>query len=314
MSRPERINGLTVESRLLSNLEAVILNQPIKDLTGESIAADKLYAQAGVVISGLRLVDFYSVRGTCVDERLRGRLLNGQDTGPRPAVPGGPDIWGLALAELIGLPLAASTGQERLAIVSHSLKAANIKSGGHLKCAANDGLLVWMAYIRDNPDQVKAFARSQLDQKYDEGMADTVVDQAANLLAGTVYKGWSEKILGEVLAAEAGEAIEQLADGVEHQAQTIFRIKVPNLAADVSWIYRHSIIGPGSYIMNDPYSSLIENVLTSGPDAVRLTALARHAREIALGAVAMVVPNKLLYQGDIVQIGHALQNDTDTLR
>ena len=68
-------------------------------------------------------VDYDTVRGACGDERYRIGLLSGEEiVEPRPSVFGGPNIYGLYVAELAGVfansPLSAD---ERLVQVTRDL-------------------------------------------------------------------------------------------------------------------------------------------------------------------------------------------------
>ena len=91
-----------------------------------------------------------------------------------------------------------------------------------------------------------------------------------------------------------------LAD-VPHEAATLVRNEIPNTTVDQTELYHRSVVGKGSFIHDDPYADAIEHVIASGADAARKKLEAEHAREAILAAVAAAVPNKEIYEAELVR-------------
>lgn len=270
-----------------------IVETPIKTAGAELVAPELLEKQAQQAVICLTAVDYRTARGTCVDERPR------EDADPRPSTPGGPDVYALAVNELIGAFADSDmSAEERLGHTKKTINNGGIRSGGHTTCAANGGFSVWIAAIGKNPDMALAYAESQLGDNYRPDLAHQVVENAVRFGDGNIYKDWDEQMLVRVLGPEAAEAIEKLKD-VPHESMTLVRNKIDGMTVDQNELYARSVVGKGSFVQDDPYADKIEHILASGPDAVEKKQLAEHAREMILAAVAGAVPNRELYQIDL---------------
>jgi hypothetical protein len=280
---------------------------PIKNLEDKLVTLDVLEQQLFIVTKNLIPVDFKVVRGTCFDERSRALLLNGDPTSPRPAVPGGPDIFSLAIGQLTG-QLKSGSADDRVRSAKEKNNSFGILSGAHEGCAASN-LNTWMKFVADNAEAVKAYAYSELGDSYHEEAAEKVVSEARVAVESAVYKGFNEQSLKSVYGKqEVGAAFELLAvdpdtgETIPHEGNLLIRLKRPNLAADISAIYKQQSaagVGKGAFVMNDPYAKLIKGVWSSGVDAKKMSSLADHAQEILLAAIANCVPNPTLYQVNI---------------
>lgn len=284
-----------MRANMIQTAAIMIIETPIKTSGAEPIAPELLERQAEQARICLTTVDYRAVRGTCIDERPRLILLGGE-TEARPSVPGGPDIFGLSIYELIGgLEKSDMSAAERLRYVKALINEGGIRSGGHTGCAANAGLVVWMRTIAENPDSVRAYAESQMGDRYRPELADQVAGNAVKFMDSGLYEAWTENLLADVYGEEAGDAIEKLED-VPHEGLTIVRNKIHGATVDQNELYLRSVVGKGSFVMDDAYADDIEHVLSSGPDAADNKLLAEHAREMILAAVAGAVPNEELYQ------------------
>ncbi len=279
-----------------------VLEAPIKTSGAEQVAHEQLEAQAQLAVGTLHNIYYTDVRGTCIDERRRIGLRSGEArVEPRPSVPGGPNIYGLAVAELTGyFEGERTTGEQRLSRVTGRLSDAGLRSGGHGGCAANAGFGTWMRTIADNPDYVKKYAALRFGEDFDPTIMDAVVNFARAAMTSGRYAGWDESKLVTVLGEEeADEAIEKL-DAVKHEAVTIVRNWIPEATVDQTELYDQNEagqgVGKGSFVNDEAYADTIEHVLTAGPDAVRKKLEAEYAREAILAAVAAAVPNQEIYQ------------------
>lgn len=283
-----------------AEIAIAIHEQPIKTNGAEVVALQQLENQAHQAIASLVPVDYETARGTCSDERFRKQLRNGQPTEPRPAVFGGPDIYGLAIAELTGYFEAENqeSDVERAETVKRQLNRSGVKSGGHDGCAANALFAGWMELIATK-SELAEYAQSQLGDRYDASLAQEVVDYASSLVQSGRYAAWKESNLADVYGEEAAEAIEQLGP-VNHEAVTLVRNKINGTTVDQTELYSRSQVGKGSFIFDDSYADKLEHILSSGPDAVRTKLLAEHAREFIIAALVVAVPNEELYQIDLL--------------
>lgn len=271
--------------------------EPVKGT--EFIEPALLEAHAEVEIGALRDVDHRTVRSTCMDERERSHKRNGStEIEPRLSVPGGSDIYGLAVSELTdSMPENVATGDEALASVKRRNNAAGIASGGHVDCKAAAAFTDWMRMIADSPDAVRPYVQKMLGEAYDESIFRKVSENAAKALSSGRYpEGWNgEEALIRVLGDEAGEAIEVLVPG-PHKAKKVVRQLSRGKTVHQNVLVQTSVIGEGSFVIDDPHAADIESVQTSGADAAAKMHVARYAREAIIGALAGAVPNETLYQ------------------
>jgi hypothetical protein len=275
-----------------------ILDAPIK-VTGEpTITPEAVRTQVEHAKEALVAIDYATVRGTCIDERERVGLKNGEPSEPRPSVPGGPNIFGLYVTELSGYfpKESALTAKQRLGVVTKDLNSKGIHSGAHEHCAANAKIGEVIGSIANNPEGVTDYAESQLGDDFDESAMAEVIAHAQEVKASGRYDGWTEAEVADELGDEAGAAIEQLAD-VPHQATTLIRNKIPDMTIDQTQL--HNTAGQDSFIQDDAYADRIENALATGPDPVRMAVGMRHAREAILAGVAGAVPNPELHQANL---------------
>lgn len=274
-----------------------VLSAPIKNAGQSGADSSLVVRQSELTAQCLGYVDYASARGTCCDERRRTGLLSGKITVEmRPSIFGGPDIYGLAIGELTGIfQEENASGENRLRAAKRLLNDAGICSGGHVKCAANAMFNTWMTTIKEQPDTVKSYAKQELGIHYDQTIMDEVVRNAGTCTGSGMYTSWDEDVLVRVLGNEAGEAMEVLAD-VPHEGYVVVRNKVPNSTIDQTALYDLSVLGRGTFDVDDDYAELIENIIISGGDNEHLTKLARHAREAIIAAIAGAVPNPLLYE------------------
>jgi hypothetical protein len=279
----------------------VVHDQPVKT-SGEPVVAESLlYEQAQQVLACLVPIQYTGSRGTCMDERGRSRLRNGQPAEVRPSAPGGPNIYALGVAELIGLfdNQTELSGEERLHDVGERLERAGLRAGGHDDCKANAALNAWMTIIADQGETLKATVKERLGDSYSESAADYVIGTSRTVVESGVYAGWQEHILSDVLGDEAPEAIE-VTDAVPHEGVTFVRNKIDNSTIDQTRLYSMSRVGKGSFDVDDAYLDDIEHILTSGPDAAVKKSQAEHAREFIIASLIIALPNPELYQIDIM--------------
>lgn len=279
-----------------SQIAVSVLDKPIKTSGGAAADHTLLRRQAELARDCIVTIDYHAVRGTCGDERPRAGLLSGAKTvEPRPSVFGGPDVYGLGIGELAGaFDGSLQTGEARLSEAKRRINAAGLLSGGHAHCAANGGFAVWLATIADSTETVAAYVKLSLGDRYDETLMAQVARNAAAAIASKRYSNWSEDVLLRVLGDEANEAIEILAD-VPHEAVQLVRNNVSGVSVDQTRLYAVSVLGRGSFAVDDTYASLIETAMLSNmPEPNQRLAL--HAREASVAAVAAAVPNSELYQ------------------
>jgi hypothetical protein len=298
----QKHNAIPVAARFL------VLEKPIKSSDTEQIPRDLLDEQAELAIASIHKLSYTQVRGTCVDERRRIGLRNqSRNVEPRPSVPGGPNIYGLAVAELTGYFVGQNlSGEERLHRVTGRLNDAGIRSGGHVDCKANGSFNLWMQTIADNPDYVMGYAALRFGEDFNPTLMYAVVNYARAAVTSKRYLHWNEtKLIDELGEDEAGEAIEIL-DNVEHGGFTLIRNWIPESTVDQTEVYDQNYsgrgVGLGSFVNDEGYADTIEHVMTPGPDAIYKKLLAEYAREAILAAVAAAVPNREIYQTNLYEL------------
>ncbi len=273
--------------------------EPIKQSDGiDPMTTEELEKQAEMALDCLRTVGV-DVASTCVDERERVGTRDGQkDVEPRYSVPGGANVYGLYVAELINyFDGEDSDGSSRLTEVTALINDGGVNSGGHEGCAANGGFNAVMGLIcGDNLDAGKEYARSQLGSEFDEGLYDEVVANARRVVESGRYAEWDETKLFDVLGDKAGSAIEQL--NGKHEARTIIRVDVDGMTVDQTELHKLTN-GEDSFINDEGFAGRIEAVMSDGPDAERKQQLARHAREAVMSALVVAVPNPVIHQINI---------------
>lgn len=272
---------------------AIVLTRPIKGGVGE-MSVIRLEAEAAR--QALVPVDYYKSFGTCSDERERIGLFSGESrVEPRPSIFGGPNVFSLAVSELIGcFSRSDETGKEKLARATRALNKKGLKSGGHLGCAANEKFGAWMALIDEYQDLIRQAARRELGEGYDEAAMQAIVRRARTVKKSGCYKEWDGQELLGVLGDEANQAIEVLED-VDHEAGILVRQGVTNMTIDQTSLHAGS--KRYSFAFDDPYAALIEQaVVEAAGMGSRGMHLARHAREVIIAAVVLAVPNSRLYE------------------
>lgn len=276
-----------------------VVPQAIK-ATGEiTMMPEQVEAQAEAARRNLVAVAD-DARGTCLDERERlgtRAYAYADQAEPRPSVAGGPDIYGLYVAEFSGY-FGDSGGdvETNLSQVKNDINRKRIKSGGHDHCAANAsfGPIVSIIANPDNALALKSYAKANQGDSYDEAIADEVLGFAIATDKSGRYADHEEATLGKVYGDEAGEAIETLAD-VPHEGRTIIRQSKRGYTVDQTALH-NATGGEDSFVFDDWYADDIENALASGPEAARMKKRMRTAREFLIAAVAQAVPNKELHQ------------------
>jgi hypothetical protein len=276
-----------------------ISNEPIKNVGGELVDYALLQQEADIAKECQVEVDYYATPGTCGDER--GRIGYMDDTTghePRPSVFGGPNVYGLGIAEMTGqVADTVVDGEEALGQVSRKLEAGNIQGGGHVGCAAAK-LPVWMAIVISAPEAVSEYASSKLGEDYDPALMAEVLANTERALQSGRYGNWDgENALAKVLGDKAGKSIERL-EG-EHEGKVFIEQEEDGKTIDQTELIRRSVIGGGAFIVDSRYADKIDAIVTSGPDAVRLTRLALHARHAMHAAIANAVPNPVLYPATV---------------
>ena len=119
---------------------------PIKSEGNELLSIEELQAQAEVARDALVPVDYENTRGTCLDEREREGLVNGQPSEVRPSAPGGPDIYALSIGELTGMFGENSTLEDDLVEAHDLIEGGGLLGGCHVGCAASQ-ISPWMTLI-----------------------------------------------------------------------------------------------------------------------------------------------------------------------
>ena len=278
--------------RAADNIQIVSNPEPAKLIGQATLTPAELKNLAQLGIKSLASYSDDS-RGTCGDERAREGLLNGDKTvEARPSAWGGPNIYGLFMAELSGYFTDSKLdGRGRLQAVTGIINDANIKSGGHVGCAANGSLPDILAILA-KPSNWNAAVKDELGNEYDDELAVSLASNAQKALDSHAYAGWTETILQEVLGDEAGVAIETLQPG-PHTARVLKRIWIAGQTVDQTTLAKNAN-GETSFVQDEPYCQRIERAI-SGDDESKMPIL-RHAREALLQAVLLAVPNPELWQ------------------
>lgn len=275
-----------------------IMPKPLKLIGEQSLLAVDIQRQAD---AAQECLEPYSddTRGTCVDERDRVGLLDGSPiVEARPSSIGGPNIYALYLAELIGYfgndenVENENEGEERLVSVTDLINESGIPSGGHGHCTANASFGTVIETIASQWALIDEKVRSSMGDRYKPEAANEIYNNTTKTHESGRYSNWSEDVLVRVLGDEAGQAIEELAD-VPHLGKTFIRESVPGKTVDQTKL--HQKTGEYSFVHTENYAERIENAIASGPDAEYMTELARHTREILLVAISMAVPNEELH-------------------
>jgi len=281
---------------------AVVTEVPVKG-AGDVVSLEAAERQAVRIRAHVVRVP-KRARGTCRDEREREGLASGEETVEvRPSVDGGPNLYGLAVAELTGyFGDAPSSGEERLAEVTQVLEDSDeeILSGGHQDCAANGKLGVWLGRLSDPSakEKINDAMRNELGDEYDSELAHELFGHADATNQSGRYANWDETVLPRVLGDEAGQAIERLAP-IKHDAKTLARNHIEGTTVHQNGLHedgQNGGDGERSFVFDDWYAAKIEGVLSTGPEAGRMLKLARHARAAIVAAVNMAVPNPELYE------------------
>lgn len=274
-----------------------VVPQAIKASGEVTMTSEQVQAQAEAARRSLVPVA-NNVRGTCIDERERlGTRSREGAIEPRPSVAGGPDVYGLYVAEFSGYFGSTSKDAEsNLSQVKKDINDKGIASGGHDHCAANAsfGPIVSIVANPDNATALKAYAKANQGDRYDEAIADEVLAFAAKVDESGRYTDHEEATLAKVYGEEAGEAIEILAD-VPHKGRTFIRQGKRGYTVDQTNLHKLTG-GEDSFVFDDWYAEDIENALASGPEATRMKQRMETAREFLIAAVAQAVPNEELHQ------------------
>ncbi|MEO8784906.1 MAG: hypothetical protein ABI221_01040, partial [Candidatus Saccharimonadales bacterium] len=236
-------------------------------------------------------------RGTCGDERERVGLLSGEPTVEvRPSVWGGPNIYGLYMAELAGFFDIddKSTGRQRLQIVTDVLNAAKIPSGGHTGCAANGSLPAVMGLVANEFTKWSAAAQTELGVQYDQTDVYQITHQAQQAIESKRYQDWQEDILFGVLGEEAATAIEVLQPSAVHDGRSVLRIETPGKTVGQTQLSQ-ATNGERSFVQTEWYCQQIEDALVAASSNAQIGLVMRHAREALLWAVEQAVPNNELH-------------------
>lgn len=269
---------------------------PIK-VTGERRITEEQRAELlRDIKSNLKPYD-ESTRGTCMDERRREHLRSGgKITEVRPSAPGGPDVYGLAIAELTGSFAGSTmTAEQRLHTIMAANGRAGLKSGGHENCAANNGLGTWVPLIAEQPEKISAYVQSKIAEDgltYDQEKMNAIIGYAQGVKDSGVYAAWSEEKYAVLLGDEAGVAIEKLYDE-PHLGFAVMWVEKPGYTID------QTALNNRAFELNKPYMKRIEDVEASGPDAGKIAELTPYARYASIAALALAVPNQVLYEGTV---------------
>ena len=289
----EFMRGMDIDPMMI---QTSILEAPIKG--ARTLTDEQLQSQADIARQHTVEVDYHAVRGTCGDERERVGLADGSDiVEPRPSAFGGPNIYGLYMAELTGyFGDQQTSGEERLEHVTRLINSADIKSGGHQKCAANAGFATVLAKIGEAPTAFRDYAKQNMGDAYNDNAMSLVFSYAQKAAESGAYVEWDETVLPRVLEKvgdNPGEAIEVLAD-VPHEGLSLVRSDANNKTVDQTAV--HHAGNGDSFVNDEQYCALIEAAVASGSNAVEASTLARHAREALLAAIAGAVPNEEINQ------------------
>lgn len=236
-------------------------------------------------------------RGTCMDERPRIGLISGEPTvEPRPSAPGGPDVYGLAIAELTNVFGESDTdGPTRIKDVKKVLNAAGLVSGGHQGCAADESFGVWVPIVSSQRGAVSTYVKDKMEADglvYDQDKMDIIIANAERLDASGRYAQWSEEEYFKVLGDEVGQAIEKLKD-VNHEGILKIWVEIEGYTVD------QSSLDNKAFILDKPYMKKIEDIVTTGPEATDLLELAPYARYAIVKAISFALPNEELHEGTL---------------
>lgn len=282
---------MTQESAV--EMAIAIMPDPIKLIGEQTMSVVDVNKLADVARECLEDYDD-NTRGTCIDERPRVGLLDGTpNVEARPSSVGGPNIYALYLAELIGyFGNDEDDGEAHLSSVTELINSSEIPSGGHAHCKANGSFGDVIEVIASQRELIDEKVRASMGDEYDPDAVDEIYNNATRTYESGRYSNWNEDVLAKVLGDEAGQAIEVLAD-IPHLGKTFIRESVPGKTVDQTKL--HERTSEYSFVHTENYAERIENAIASGPDAEHMTELARHAREILLVAISIAVPNEELH-------------------
>jgi hypothetical protein len=256
---------------------------PVKAEVQKLTDKPEIEARARDARGALVPVDGHEVHGTCMDERPR------ETAEVRPSAPGGPNVYGQAIAELTGqFNDADMTGEERLHDVSLKLKEAGLQCGGHEGCAACEKFGTWMPFVVDLSDDVSRYVSHKLGDTYDADVMQEIIDNAAELKESGRYADWNEGKLADELKDEPHGTIEKL-QPVDHLGVLFVWDEVEGMTVD------QNKLDNSAFVLDVHYMKEIESIVTAGPDTKRQEKLAAHARYAIARALQHALPNKELY-------------------
>lgn len=231
-------------------------------------------------------------RGTCMDERRRTALKGGRPiVEVRPSLPGGPDVYLLAVRELTGYHEGQDiTAEERAQDSKTTLNDKGVRSGGHAECAADNLLGTWAGQvIVENQADVAKYVHRKFDEDgidFDMNLMSKVFDYAADTQVSGRYAEWSEQSYFDLLGVEAEEAIEEL-EHAPHLGKMMIWVDIEGQTID------QTKIGNRAFELNRPYMKRVENAGVNGPAAE----LVPYARYAIVAALAAALPNEELQEG-----------------
>jgi hypothetical protein len=275
-------------------------------LAGVPTKGDVAQRQANLIIAQANLVeeslvdtaDYFSLMAGCSDERARVGSNVNQTNGPRFQVFGGNIIYFINVATLAGVNL----GSDEDSVIRNAidqLVSSNFKLGLHIGCAALQGVYSIYEIMLNNVEIMRKYVSSQLGNAYNNEDFESVINNIKNAVELKNLSLFTEQNLKQVIAEKVGQdyaddATELIRPNLEHKAKSIARIKRLNKATDVSVIFDKTKYGFGSFIFNDGYANMIENLVASGPDSSEKIKLARIARELIIKATLLAVPNEFI--------------------
>ncbi len=274
----------------IMKVTAHISEQPIKLTKEASPEAELLEIMNDAKASLTAYTE--DTRGTCMDERRRTELKSGKPAVEvRPSLPGGPDVYLLAMRELTGYHEGQDlTANERAHDSKITLDNEGILSGGHEECAADNLLGTWAGQvIVDNQAAIAEYTHRKFDEaglEFDMNLMNQVFEHAADIQASGRYAEWSEESYFDLLGAEAGEAIEKL-EHAPHLGKMMIWVDIEGQTID------QTKIGNRAFELNLPYMKRVENAGINGPAAE----LVPYARYAIIGALAAALPNEELQEG-----------------
>lgn len=234
-------------------------------------------------------------RGTCMDERARTMLKSGKPAVEvRPSLPGGPDVYLLAVRELTGYYEGQdSTANDRAHDAKTTLDSKGVLSGGHEECAADNLLGTWAGQvIVENQAKVAEYVHRKFDEdgfEFDMNLMNRVFQYAADIQSTERYAEWTEQSYFDLLdAEEVDEAIEQL-EPVPHRGKMMVWVKIEGMTMDQTKVDNRA------FELNLPYMKRVENAGVNGPAAE----LVPYARYAIVGALAAALPNEELQEGTL---------------